>query len=77
MVSETDGPGSYHALPHAEHIAQTENRWTWIADGIAGAFNHVSLHKLCQIVERNLPNEQLVALIRRSVGQRVPCRHRT
>lgn len=60
--------GVGHAVAAAKHLAEQEGRWIWITQDIRGAFDHVPLSKLYETVERYLPSDRLLDLLRRSVG---------
>lgn len=62
--------GVGHALTAAKHWAEQQDRWVWITQDIRGAFDHVRLGRLFEIVEEYLPSKCLIDLIRRSVDDR-------
>jgi len=55
------------ALAHAEVLAQSDGRLTWIVGDIKDAFDRVPLNRLLDVAEKRLPNEKLV----RFIGQQI------
>ena len=52
-----------HALATGECIAHEENRWVWITEDLADAFEHVSQNRLLQILRKLLPDDRLAAFL--------------
>lgn len=52
-----------HALATATFLAETKNRWIWIAADIRTAFDKVPRRRLLDVVRKQLPNSALVDFI--------------
>ena len=57
------GKGRAHALALAEHLARTGDRWVWIAEDLATAFDLVPQRRLIDVVRHYLPAEGVVRLV--------------
>jgi len=56
--------GTEHALATAEFLASSGNQWTWTADDIRDAFDHVPHGRLMDIVQNRLQSGEMADLIR-------------
>ena len=56
-----------HALATGGCIAHQEDRWVWITEDLADAFENVSQNRLLQILRKALPDDRLIAFLTRMI----------